>query len=285
LGLRIDTHPQYLSLLDHYDSVPYPHLGRYLQSQGYHYMQVSSIARELQHMDWDQYEAFYGPDRWLRYQDLNYQGPLYGWGPAPPDQYVLWYARETAAAGLRQPLFMFFLTQNSHYPWSPLPEVVDPWLALNEITEQPEASLPDPIPLQLKRRNYLQAIDYQLRFLTDFVLGSGNEDALYVLIGDHQPQQVSRHSDGFDTPIHVLSKDPALMDALQAHGFVQGLTMTDLDPIMRHEGLYSLLTHVLLSRYGQGIQTPPPYLPRGLVLEAQAGAIQAGPQQEVDYEE
>ncbi len=35
-GLRIDSHPEYLSLLDEYQEVAYPDLGRYLQSQGYY---------------------------------------------------------------------------------------------------------------------------------------------------------------------------------------------------------------------------------------------------------
>lgn len=266
-GLRIDTHPQYLALIDEYQFTPYPDLGHFLKSQGYHYLRVSSIVRELKDLDWDQYTRFYGADSWIRFDDLNYEGPLYGWGPAPPDQYVLWRAREALTNSEEQPLFLFFITQNSHYPWTPLPGVSDDWQTLNENTALPEQTLPDPIPLELKRRHYLEAIDYQLRFLTDFIIKGGDRNAIYVLIGDHQPQQVSRHSDGFGTPLHIIARDAGLVDAFEAYGFVPGLILQEPSPAMRHEAFYSMFVRALLSEYGQGDKVLPPYLPGGLALQ------------------
>jgi hypothetical protein len=51
-----------------------------------------------------------------------------------------------------------------------------------------------------------------LESLTDFILRIGDEKSIFVLIGDYQPQRVSRHSDGFDIPIHIISKDAAIVD-------------------------------------------------------------------------
>jgi hypothetical protein len=266
-GLGIDSHPEYLFLLDEYQNVAYPDLGRYLQSQGYYSLFVSSIAKELKDGDLQQYLNFYGVDDWLTYGRLDYQGPRYGWGPAPPDQYVLWYVEKEVAAALDQPKFIFTITQNSHYPWVPQPELANDWRTLNRPTQDPAAPLPDQIASQAKRRNYMNAVDYQLRFLTDFILKNGRDNAVYVLIGDHQPQQVSRREDGFETPVHIISRDAGFVDLFRDYGFVDGLMVKDIEPSLRHEGFYSLFVRGLLASYGQDGAVLPDYLPNGIVLD------------------
>ena len=268
VGLRIDNHAQYLSLLDEYQSATYPDLGRYLQSQGYYSAFVTSIARELRESDRLQYLNFYGVNDWVDFSRLGYIGPRYGWGPAPPDQYVLWQVETELAETLDQPLFLFYLTQNSHYPWVPQPELAEDWRALNQPSQDPSAPLPDQIPQAAKRRNYLNAVEYQLRFLTDWIVKADHENAVYVLIGDHQPQQVSRRDDGFDTPIHIISRDAGLIQSFGDYGFVGGLIVDEVEPVMRHEGFYSLLVRTLLARYGQGDKVLPAYLPNGIVLDS-----------------
>jgi hypothetical protein len=266
-GLGIDSHPEYLFLLDEYQEVAYPDLGRYLQSQGYYSLFVSSIAKELKDGVLQQYLNFYGVDDWLTYDRLDYQGPRYGWGPAPPDQYVLWYVEKEVAAALDQPKFIFTITQNSHYPWVPQPQMVDDWRTLNRPAEDPAAPLPDQVTSQAKRRNYMNAVDYQLRFLTDFILKNGRDNAVYVLIGDHQPQQVSRREDGFETPVHIISRDAGFVESFRDYGFVDGLIVKDIEPTLRHEGFYSLFVRGLLASYGQDGAVLPDYLPNGIVLD------------------
>lgn len=266
-GMRIDSHPQYLALLDKYQEESYPDLGRFLQSQGYYSLRVDAIATELPESDWLKYKRFYGVDDLRQYDSLHYQGPRYGWGPAPPDQFVLSSVEAEVASQVKQPLFFFYITQNSHYPWVPQPQLVEDWRTLNQPAADPTAPLPDQVPRQAKRRNYLTAIDYQLRFLTDFILKNGRDNAVYVLIGDHQPQQVSRRDDGFATPVHIISRDAGFVQSLQDYGFDDGLAVQDVEPVMRHEGLYSLLARTLLARYGQGGKVLPDYLPNGIVLD------------------
>jgi phosphoglycerol transferase MdoB-like AlkP superfamily enzyme len=265
-GIRIDTHPQFLSLLDKYQTVNYPDLGHYLKSQGYEYVRLSSLSDELKEEEQLKYKTFYGVDRWLRYRDLNYQGPNYGWGPAPPDQYSLNFAQDTIASDGETPVFFFFITQNSHYPWLPLPTITDDWRTLNAKTAPSPSPPPEPIPHEVRRANYMDAIEYQLRFLTDFILKTGDDDSVFVLIGDHQPQRVSRQSDGFETPIHIISKDAAFVDAFLDYDFVKGLEINEITPTMRHEGFYSMFVRVLLAQYGRGIKALPDYLPSGITL-------------------
>ncbi len=266
-GLRIDNHMAYLSLLDRYQDQAYPDLGRALQAQGYRSVFVTSIGRELGVADRQRYVNFYGVDDWVEYSQLDYNGPKYGWGSAPPDQYVLWYWEEVLRQSLKQPTFFFYLTQNSHYPWIPQPALAGDWRTLNQPATDPWAPLPEQVSHDAKQRNYLRAVAYQLRFLTDFVRKAGRENAVYVLIGDHQPQQVSRRADGFATPVHIISRDAAFVRAFADYGFGDGLTVQDVAPVMRHEGLYSLLMRTLLAAYGQGNKVLPPFLPNGIAME------------------
>ena len=99
---------------------------------------------------------------------------------------------------------------------------------------------------------------------------TGDDESIYILIGDHQPQQVSRRNDSFDTPVHIISKDAALVDAFSAYNFVPGLLVPGAgEPAatMHHEGLYSMLVRVLVQQYGTGNKALPPYLPQGIPLE------------------
>jgi hypothetical protein len=274
-GLRVDNHTQYLALVDEYQDKSYPDLGRFLQAQGYHSAFVTAIARELRASEQERYENFYGVDDWVKYSRLDYQGPRYGWGPAPPDQYVLSYVKEEVLGTVPQPTFLFYITQNSHYPWTPQPEVAQDWRDLNQPAADPSAPLPEQLSQPTKRRNYLDAVEYQLRFLTDFILDAGSDDAIYVLVGDHQPQQVSRRADGFETPLHVISRDARFVESLQAYGFDDGLLARDMAVDLRHEGFYSLFVRALLASYGQGDRVLPDYLPYGVVTERPAAGLQS----------
>lgn len=272
-GLRIENHPQYLTLMDRYQTVTprYPDLGTYLRGQGYHYFWTTSISEELSDSKWQQYQRFYGTDEWLRYSDLDYDGSHYGWGPVPPDQYVLAYTRDEAMKDKDQPLFMFYITQNSHFPYDPLPTMAKDWHDL-------DVPLPDGDPVAVAaadhsqlRARYLESIGYELEMLTDFIINHADENAVFVLIGDHQPPGVSRRADSYETPLHIISQDSALIDNLDQYGFVKSLNIhsatSQVDaPKLHHEGIYSLLVRNLVQVYGANPEDAPPYLPTGVTL-------------------
>jgi phosphoglycerol transferase MdoB-like AlkP superfamily enzyme len=173
----------------------------------------------------DRYLRFYGADRWLRYRDLDYVGPKSGWGPSPPDQYSLNRARAEIRGETEQPYLLFTITQNSHYPWAPLPVLAADWTQLNVAGDDPAPIDAEGIPHETRRQNYLDAVEYDLRVLVDFILNEEDPNALFVLIGDHQPPRVSRKEDGWETPIHIISRDGALVERLAEYGFVPGLNL------------------------------------------------------------
>ncbi|MCX6050373.1 MAG: sulfatase-like hydrolase/transferase [Chloroflexi bacterium] len=266
-GLRIDSHPQYLALMNKYQLETYPDLGRYLKSQGYYYAWVSSISDELDERMWHKYIRFMGVDQWLRFHDLDFHGPMYGWGPTPPDQYTLNAANELLQKQTKQPLLFVTITQNSHYPWVPQPTMVADWHTLNQPSSTQTAPIVPATESATKRQNYLAAVEYQLRMLTDFILHNGQEDSLFILIGDHQPPQVSGRFDGWDTPVHIISKDQMFIDSFARYGFVPGLQVKSLQATLHHEGNYSLFVRALVERYGTDPVALPAYLPQGVVIE------------------
>jgi len=265
-GLRIEEHPSYLALVDAYQERNYPDLGNYLKSQGYHYSRVSSLATELKEEVWVLYKNFFGVDAWLEYGDLGYVGERYGWGPAPPDQYVLNYADIAGKEATDSPRLLFFITQNSHYPWMPLPELADDWQSLNVPAPDQEAIPDDELEHATRRRNYFNAIEYELRFLTDFIIQHEDENAIFVLVGDHQPPRVSRRADGWDTPMHIISRDAEFVAGFSEYGFVDGLLVDEIVPTVHHEGFYTMFLRELLANYGVRPEDRSPYFPDGLML-------------------
>ncbi len=262
-GLHIDNQPQYLALRSRYQVSDYPDLGSTLREQGYRYAWVSSIDENLNDRAWAKYENFLGPDLWLRHKDLAYDGPQYGWGPAPPDQYVLNYADDLLHKQNDQPLFYVTITQNSHYPWDLPPALLDNWRTFDTMPAQ-TTTTGDDVDHADKRRRYLRAIDYELRMLVDFILNNGDGDSIFILVGDHQPPQVSRRADGWETPVHIVAKDPAFLAAFGDYGFTPGLAVDIREPALRHEGMYSLLMRELFSHYGSGQVAVPGYWPDGV---------------------
>ncbi len=266
-GLRIASQPQFLAVRDRYSIEPYPSLGRYLQSQGYLYARLSPIQRSMGQTEEAANAALYGADRWIEFSDLDYQGPLYGWGPAPPDQFSLHKARALLDAGPKQPRFLVYLTQNSHYPWAPLPSLVKDWRTLDNANWPSPSPIGEPISHRDNIKHYREAIRYQWEALSEFILATpADENAIFILIGDHQPPRVSRRADGFETPIHIIARDADFVDRFLAYGFDSGLLVGNLHPDMRHEGLYSMLVRELVGAYGVS-QTPIPYLPDGIHLD------------------
>ncbi len=266
-GLHIGSQPQFLAIEDRFSQQPYPSLGRYLQSQGYRHVRLAPIQRKLTAHEYAANDAFYGPDRWITFDDLNYQGPLYGWGPAPPDQFSLNQASQILTEEGDQPLFFFYLTQGSHYPWAPLPPFVNDWRTLNDPHWPAPPPIGEPIPHRDNIEHYREAIRYQWETLSDFILStSSDEDAIFILIGDHQPPRVSRREDGYETPIHIIARDADFVHRFDRYGFEPGLVVSHLEPDMKHEALYSMLVRALVDAYGVSAE-PVPVLPDGIHLD------------------
>ena len=264
-GLLIDQQSEYVALKEKYSEQEYPNIGRFFSSQGYDYVWVTSINRQQPVKREENDRKFYGADRWITFDSLNYHGPLFGWGPSAPDQYTFGFIQDFVSQS-EQPAFLVYLTQNSHYPWTPLPPVLDDWRDLDKLDIQ-DGMLNDAqkqsLSLGESRQNYLQALDNTLTSLEEFIKLLDQENSVIVLIGDHQPPTVSRHSDGYGTMVHIISQNVDLLASFRKYGFENGMVLENLEPTVRHEGLYSLFVRNFVGLYGTSPWILPPYLPKG----------------------
>jgi hypothetical protein len=264
-GLLVDQQSEYDALKKKYSVLDYPNIGRYFSSQGYEYVWVVPINRRLPEKLEAIEQRFYGADRWITFDKLHYEGPLFGWGPSAPDQFVFGFIQDIVSQP-EQPTFLVYLTQNSHYPWKPLPPVLDDWRELESL-EMQDGVLSEVqkkgLSLGESRQNYLQAVDNTLDALDEFISLLEKENSVIVLIGDHQPPAVSRREDGFGTMVHIISQDVDFMESFHEYGFVDGLVLENLEPTIRHEGLYSLFIRNFIAQYGASPWILPPYLPNG----------------------
>jgi hypothetical protein len=271
-GLPISEQSQYTTLYKAYQQIPYPNMGRYFHTQGYEYIWVSPIQQRISLDREAKDRNFFGVDRRITLESMEYQGPLYGWGPSPPDQYTLGYIGDFIQTQ-DQPIFLVFITKNTHYPYTPLPEIVADWQAFEEMGETDSNLDENEEAVHVfrdTRDHYLSAIDYTLASLGDFIANLKDPEAVIILMGDHQPPAVSYKGDGYATILHIISQEKAFLDGFRPYGFTTGLFLNSqerriVQAGMAHESFYSLFVRNLVAFYGADHQDLPPYLPQGLV--------------------
>ena len=113
-----------------------------------------------------------------------------------PDQYTLAaFRRLELTSRPRPPVMAEIDLVSSHTPWAPVPRMVD-WDAVGD------GSVYDGMPAQGQapgdvwpdagrvRAAYATSIAYSLDALTSFVAGSGDDDLVLVVLGDHQPASI-----------------------------------------------------------------------------------------------
>ena len=191
---------------------------------------------------------FYGFDRIYDSQALNYTGPTYGWW-AVPDQYSLYRVHQIEVAPTdRKPLLMFFPTINSHAPFAPLPPYQADWGQIDahlaaEVSESVElGSRADGEALAAA---YRRSVRYNLAVLGGYLSHFAPAKALVMVLGDHQPPAIVGGRDiSWQVPVHLFSRDPALLQRFLDLGFKQGL-VPDQNPLGNIEALATLLLSAL----------------------------------------
>lgn len=225
----------YLSLLEREDMHSYPHMMRWLGRAGYSVFRPSPIAGfDGMKIPWDNYQSFYALDEWIKYEDMDYHGPLYGFGPCPPDQFTLHFSKEYIQNKVHQPYFLFFITQNSHSPFVGPTKVEKDWKNLDD-GSAPVVTESSSIFVKPTLKDYRKSIAYQLDFLTNFILTEAEENDLFVLVGDHQPPFIATSEDDFNTPLHVISKNKAFVSSFH---FDDGMRSLSEEAVLHHHEFY-----------------------------------------------
>ena len=160
---------------------------------------------------------------------LGYRGPPFGWATMP-DQYVVDFVHRQEIARAQRPLFVEYALVSSHAPWSLQPAVVEDWSRLGDGSLF-HALPPVRFPVVWQRLEeggdaYLASLIYDFRVLGAY-LPRLARDTLVIVLGDHQPVAgVTGNDPSPAVPIHVLSRNLALLDPFLADGYSPGMRPT-----------------------------------------------------------
>lgn len=186
--------------------------------------------------------AYFGLDRAYTHDDLGYRGPRFSWSPMP-DQYLFSaFDRSERGPGAPPTMAELVLT-SSHGPWAPLPRTV-PWEQVGDGAvfgpEEPQRSFQSifTTPSPQVREDYRRSIEYSLSTLYAWAERQAVQDParapVLVVLGDHQPSPViTGPTPDRRVPISIVSRDPAVLDAVDDWGWADGLTPDPAGPVWR----------------------------------------------------
>jgi hypothetical protein len=181
-------------------------------------------------LSWDWAErAFYGFERFIDARDLNYRGPPLGYWKVPDQVTLAAFEHLHPLTADSAPRLLFFPTITSHLPFGPVPPYQPDWARL---------LTPDPYGAEDTARlknayvdwldmlpNYVGMFDYTYRWLGGYLKRPEPREAVMLWVGDHQPAaSVSGEGASWDVPVHIVTRDPALLARFVALGFTPGLT-------------------------------------------------------------
>ncbi|UCF89984.1 MAG: sulfatase-like hydrolase/transferase [Desulfobacterales bacterium] len=194
---------------------------------------------------WPQGEFF---DYQQKYYAWNfaYQGPSFGWATMP-DQYVLDYIYRREIQTRTLPLFIEFVLISSHAPFHRQPPYLADWSDIGDgAIYHAKQMITFPIvwpDLRHASEAYLTAIAYDIHVLRDFIQQNVKDEALMIIMGDHQPNlQITGANRTWSVPVHIISRNPRFMDPFAARGFTAGLIPRQPPP---HPGMETFLYNFL----------------------------------------
>ncbi len=171
---------------------------------------------------------WYGFERTYDRPAIDYRGPRIGWWEVP-DQYTLHALHRQELEPAERPVFAKVSLITSHIPYWPIPPYVFPWERFDEGTAYGgslrSVAHDDYRDLEELADRYAASLAYEFRILGGFLREFVRRRTLVMVVGDHQPPRLSLHdSDTWATPIHLFSRDPALLRPFRSLGFERTLT-------------------------------------------------------------
>jgi hypothetical protein len=173
--------------------------------------------------------GFYGFDDIYGATRLDYWGPEFGWFAIPDQFSVAKFDALEVSRAPRPPLFVFFPTISTHFPFIPTPPYQTDWTRM--LTERPY-DVPAIVHAYSQQPDwthfgpgYVSAISYDYATLAGYLRLRADHDVVMILLGDHEPAAaVSGAGAPWDVPVHVIASRPQILDRLRARGFHSGLT-------------------------------------------------------------
>jgi hypothetical protein len=233
-GLWIDNQLRYDSLV----MSDRPTLNRLFQRAGWR----TVAAMPAISMAWPE-GRYFGYDTVYDAHTSGYQGLPFNW-VTMPDQYVLamLQTRERTPAP-RQPVMAELALVSSHAPWTPIPELLR-WDEVGDgsifnVQAQAGPAVDDvwQDPARI-RDQFRQSIEYSLQTLASYAINYADDNLVLLVFGDHQPAPlVTNGSDNIDVPVHLIARDPAVLDAIADWQWSEGLIPAADAPVWRMDSL------------------------------------------------
>ena len=205
-------------------------------------------------LSWEWSErAYYGFDEFDESGSLGYRGPRLGYWSIP-DQFSLARFEQLHPRGADvPPRFVFFPTITCHFPFNPVPPYQPDWQRV--LSDQPfeQADVARALAEQTDWLNmlsaYVRMVEYTYQWLGGFLRQAEPRETVFVLVGDHQPTaNISGEGARWDVPVHIVSRDTALLQGFVDQGFRPGL-----DPPRQPLGGLHDLTAMLLRGFAQPV--------------------------------
>jgi hypothetical protein len=182
---------------------------------------------------------FYGFDKVYDSRDLGYRGPKFSWSPMP-DQYILsTFQRSEYGTPGRGPLMAEIPLVSSHWPWAPLPKMVD-WNQVGDGSVYDAIAKQGDSPEEVwkdtgrVRAEYGRSVAYSLESLVSYVEKYGNDNLVLVFFGDHQPSPtVTGGTANRDVPITIVAHDKSVLDRISGWGWQEGLKPNSQAPVWK----------------------------------------------------
>jgi hypothetical protein len=177
---------------------------------------------------------------------FDYKGPSFSWAPMP-DQYVLDWVRRRECMTPGKPLFVRYALISSHASFNIQPPYIADWETIGDGSIY-NALEPVLFPTEwsnLKNAGeaYLRSLEYEFDILGDYLAHFVTADALFIILGDHQPNlQLTGPGEPWSVPVHIISRNPRLLEPFRKRGYTDGLFPAQPLP---HAGMETFLPNLL----------------------------------------
>jgi hypothetical protein len=234
-GVRIADQAAYAALLK---SEVKPMAARFNEAG---YLTVNSMPATT--ASWPEGD-FYRFQRKYYYRDFGYRGPSLKWAPMT-DQFAISVIHRREVVPASQPLFVQFVMISGHYPFSLIPRLFENLSELGDGSVYSEEGAVRVLPIPAGAATagaagYAAAMEYQLEVVSDYAARYlAGRRALIVVVGDHQPYSgITGQGKPRSVPIHVLSREAAVLEPFLKRGYSPGLVPRQGLP---HAGLETFL--------------------------------------------
>lgn len=246
-GAWIDSETRYESLIISERLT----LNRLFQQAGWR----SVAAMPAITMAWPEGQYF-GYDHVYNAHNFGYQGLPYNW-VTMPDQYVLSaLQRKERECADRSPLLAEIALISSHAPWTPIATLV-PWEEVGDgqifNTQAQSGPSPETVwqDIATIRSHYRQSIEYMIQTVVSYAQRYAGENLLILVLGDHPPAPlVSGDTDSKQVPVHLITRDPELINAIDHWQWQPGLLPDEHAPVWPMDSLRNRFVEAFSERQG-----------------------------------